>query len=323
MAQLIQRLFLAVGLIAGPAIATPPLVVNATYEPLCVSGDRLAVLARASSNQGSHYIVATTLALVLFDAVTGEVRIDHQGGLTSVDDFDEDREVSWKIAGAGGLVAKLRECGTSRCSNLDQRRFSMHQFIYQLSPGLVVSLGGRRRSLTNGFSLEPSWAIADHGSDEPEPLLVQPLSEFSESWAESVSSQNLEAEIELATRTLFLFQVEEMGNIGLFVSLPTHELNRQKSWLINAHGMDLHRQRKWNESADWFEHAAILDPTNPTPRFNLACAHARAGRPERAVDELRKLPATRELRTKISKDADFGGIRRVEVFTKFLETLSE
>lgn len=90
---------------------------------------------------------------------------------------------------------------------------------------------------------------------------------------------------------------------------------RAISAAANQTGLDRHRAGE-AAAADWFAAAERADPTNATATFNLACAHARAGRSDQALSALSRLPRTPEFDRKLASDPDLGPLRGLTAFAE-------
>lgn len=294
--------------------------------PICTGGDRIAFFASAKTNQGSHYVDWTRFALLLFDTATGEYEISPLGGLNFEGELRP--ETGKVVSGAKvGFAQKLHDWRTEHClwpSSLPHQDPPEVHLEYSLGDSSVtISLAGRNRVIQDGLTFSPAAEIAEmsmEGFDRPSPLDAE-----SETSNFAIEPRPIVvAEIELASRTLFVFRLPSDGSRGGDVLMATvsAKLKRAKSWLVNAHALeDLHNKGQWTAAAKLFEIAAELDPDNPTPLYNWACAEARQGNIEISLRLLSRLPQTSELRAKLARDPDFDGIREDPGFARHLASL--
>ena len=294
--------------------------------PLCSGGDRIAFFASAKTNQGSHFVDWTRFALLLFDAATGEYEISRLGGLNFEGELRP--ETGTVVPGAKvGFAQKLHDWRTEDClwpgSTAQMDPTEVH-FEYSLGDSsLTIRLAGRNRVLQDGLTFNPAAEIAEmsfEGFDRPSPLRAEPETSIFTIDPPPV----VVAEVELASRTLFIFRLPSDGSRGgdVLVATVSAKLKRAKSWLVNAHALeDLHQKGQWAAAAKLFEIAAELDPDNPTPLYNWACAEARQGKIEISLRLLSRLPQTSALRAKLARDPDFDGIRKDPGFAGYLAAL--
>jgi hypothetical protein len=325
-------------LLAPVAAATPPTLTDLAFMPLCAEGDRIALFAMANSNLGSHYVDATRFVLLLFDSATGKHEISSLGGLERVGEFADPEDPRRVVPGGKvGLAQKLSAWGTDDCLWLNWLAGGDREerlFEFRLAEHAVhVSFAGRHQTIREGWYFEPSNEIVEmtlEGAYRNAVPLAPDDGPFPSEVSESADLEErpslVTAQAELATRTVFIFRIPgdagESPDSDVLVALPKARLRRAKSWLVNAHALeDLHRQGRWLAAERLFEMASQLDPENPTPQYNLACALARQQKVEAALDLLEKLPANAALRAKIERDPDFEGVRENAEFAAFVATL--
>jgi hypothetical protein len=315
--------------LVGPARATPEDHLSSEVSVLCTGADRVVLWARTVGNAGTYYITDTAWHLVMIDTATGEAQWHDQGGLVrntvNMVDPDDEAEVTHRTGVSPSLGEALQQWGMTDCRRNDRARLwgpdrDARLGVVSREEGVFLTFGDAERQLEVAGAWDPSaLAVAQFPCcDAPETLPVgEPFSMLG--GAESLELLRL---IPLRTHTAILVRARsEFGNRDVVLAASSDQANRTAAYLLNAHGMGVHRAQDFDRSAVWFQEALRFDAGWEVPRYNLACAQARQGQADVAVRQLQELPATAALRAKIEGDSDFDGVRADEVFEGFVAGL--
>jgi hypothetical protein len=305
---------LLIGVLGTPARATPPDSSHSTVTPLCRGADRLALLVRTHSNQGMHFVSAVDLGLVLLDTGAETAEAVLLAGIhDSLLDLQEPGQLPDRRRSSAplDLGRQLQTWGTEDCGPLprlwlpDTDSGSLDPRVQPPTPEtplrLALHLGDRHRALGPARLLAP-----EAGWSGP----VSPAG-----WAlEPADPDDLHLSpgrpVVLETTVAVPVEVREpVYSSTVFAVYDRAHFDAAQGWLVNATGLDRHRAGRHREAAAWFALAAQLDPANPTPRFNLACAWARTGDAGRTATALLALRDTPGMAAKVAADADFDAVR--------------
>lgn len=300
------------------AQATPPDTAHSTVTPLCRGGDRLALLVKTRSNQGMHFTQAVSIALVQLDAKAGT----SEGVLMSsiLDNHSEtespERSRTSTPVDMGQQLAAwgTEDCGTpaplwlpdTESGSLELQRASTDPTA---PPELLLRLGERQRTLGPTRLLAPDarWAPVPAGAPPP-------VAQAAEATFEVDDPEDLSLALgpPVLLDTTVAVPVAVAGLLWsntVYAVVDRARFDAARAWLINATGLDRHRAGRHEDAASWFRMAAELDPEHPTPRFNLACAWAQAGRPGRTAAALASLQGIAGMAAKVAADPDFDPVR--------------
>lgn len=96
----------------------------------------------------------------------------------------------------------------------------------------------------------------------------------------------------------------------LAVGAKPGEAFTPSSWERSAEALRFWPTEEWDEAVDVLERHLTETPEHAGTLYNLACAHARAGRPVDALDRLREASALEErFRELAQTDEDLASIR--------------
>ncbi len=315
-------------LVAAPAAATPPDYLSSEATPLCQGADRAAFLVRSHGNAGSHYASNIDWHLVMVDTLHSSAEWQDHGGLSAsyidvMEDGDEPQVTYGKGEGTS-LGAAIEGWKLSACTPWDLswvRGPEQGRFGVSVSEGGVfLEYGGRKRVIEISGTWDPGMLATDQfpWMDQPPKLeTVEPISTLGDS-----ERLELRHTIDLATRQLLVVRIiSEFGNRDVLIGSPKSSILRGKAWLINARGLDDHRAGQFDRSAWWFSEALRQDPTFETALYNLACAQARLGSIDQAIQNLGRLPGGASLRAKVEADADFAAVLQDPRMVEFLDGL--
>lgn len=97
--------------------------------------------------------------------------------------------------------------------------------------------------------------------------------------------------------------------------------NREKADILIKQGLDLHKNKNYEEAINLWYQAAKADPSWWKPYFNLACAEAQRGNIERSLEYLtiaRSVDPSEQLIKIIKGDGDLNPIRNTKEYEKLI-----
>jgi hypothetical protein len=151
---------------------------------------------------------------------------------------------------------------------------------------------------------KPTYPIKFKSSQEEEgPLVwINPVAYVVSPDGEKVAAVVVEADMRYSS---MLFEERSAAEIA--------------SQAYNVAGLEHHKKKDYKLAAPLFEKAAIADPEGKWPNYNLACALALLGEPDRAKSALEKVKDP-ELKKKMKTDKDLDSLRSLAWFQEMVGT---
>lgn len=311
-------------LFARPAVATPPDAVRVDGSVLCTASSSLVGLVQVITNQGTYYVTDARWQLMRFDAVTGAVEVSSLGGsiantLNSEGPGDDPERSA--VPGDAGAAGALERWGVRDCAVRPLAWWAGDLSPLELTwtfadDGVTLGLGERSRTI-------PLTASVDlrHLGDRASPDGDHAPTKFEAYELYEGSSRTLAAIYPAGDHAILWLEIEEeLAVRPALLAVERNKLDANVSYLVNAAGLDRHREGRFEDAANWFRAALKADPSNTTAGFNLVCALARSDQPDLAMRQLEAMPPSDELTGKAKKDTDVDSLRGRKDFKAWLRS---